>query len=81
MQKPVEKCSYAPKEKCKLLPKKVQNSFSESAHFFFATKPVVPVSAEEELHFSAGVDTGEGGGARVPASSLPLAFHGETYMA
>ena len=44
---------------------------------FFATKPVVPVSAEEELHFSAGVDTGEGGGARVPASSLTLAIYGE----
>ena len=80
MQKPVEKCSYAPKEKCKLLPKKVQISFSESVYLFFATKPVVPVSAEEELHIGAGVDAGEGGGARVPESSLPLAFHGETYM-
>ena len=55
--------------------------FRERSLFFFATKPVVPVSAEEELHFSAGVNAGEDGGARVPASSLPLAFHGETYMA
>ena len=47
----------------------------KGAHLLFATKPVVPVGAEEELHIGAGVDAEEGGGAGVLASSLPLAVH------
>ena len=76
MQKPVEKCNYAPKEKCNLLPKKVQVSFSESAHLFSLTKPVVPVGAEEDLHICAGVDAGEGCCAGVQP---PLAFRGDPH--
>ena len=61
-------------------PKRSKSYFQRALTYFFATKPVVRVGSKEELLVGAGVDAGEGGGARVPESSLPLAFHGETYM-